>query len=115
MTSVLLMLLMCLMTGAGQVLVKKGMTGRQRGAGLTGLIRFFLHPLLLGGMLLVLGAPLIYIRVLADLGLSGAYGLNGISYIIVYALSRIVLKEEGSWLHGAGLILIAGGVFVWSI
>ena len=115
MNSFLLMLLMCLMTSGGQVLIKKGLNKRTVQPGLPGLVRSFFQPYLVAGMLLVLGAPLLYIQVLRQLGLSGAYGLNGLSYIFVYALSRLVLKEKGSCLHAAGLILIATGVFVWSI
>ncbi len=115
MISILLMLLVCIMTAFGQVLAKQGLTGRSRGPGFTELIRFLVHPRIIAGMLLVLGAPLIYIQVLKRLGLSGAYGLNGLSYLIVYSLSRLILKERGSALHTAALLLISGGVFIWSI
>ncbi len=115
MTALLQMTLMGLMTAGGQLFIKLGMKGRARPVGLVEMVRFCLNPLILSGLFLALAAPLVYIQALKLLGLSAVYGLNGLTYLFVYALSRIVLKEEGSLLHLAGLVFIAGGVFVWSM
>ena len=110
-----LMVLMSVMTAGGQVLLKGGMRGRTRPSGPLQMIRFTLHPQILAGLFLALTAPLVYIQALKLLGLSAVYGLNGLSYFFVYAFSRIFLDEKGSRLHLAALLLIAGGVAVWSI
>lgn len=115
MAAFLLMTLMGMMTAGGQVLIKLGMKGRERPAGITGMILFCVNLRIIVGLLLVLIAPLVYIQALKHLGLSGAYGLNGLSYIFVFAFSRIFLGEKATILHLAGLILIVGGVAVWSI
>ena len=109
------MILMAAMTAGGQVLIKLGLNKTRPVPGLPRMIRACGHPAVLAGLFLALGAPLIYLKALALLGLSSVYGLNGISYFFVYAFSRFVLKEKGSLLHLAGLVLIAGGIVVWSI
>lgn len=111
----LLMILMGMMTAGGQVLIKLGMMGRERPAGIFTMILFCLNLQIITGLMLALSAPLVYIQALKLLGLSGAYGLNGLSYLFVFAFSRIFLGEKGSILHLAGLLLIAGGVAIWSI
>ncbi len=110
-----LMILMAAMTSGGQVLIKLGLNKTGPAKGLRGMIFACLQPSVLTGLCLALGAPLVYLKALALMGLSSVYGLNGISYFFVYALSRTVLHEKGSLLHLAGLILIAGGIVVWSI
>ena len=111
----LLMVLMGVMTAGGQIFLKLGMKGRERPSGVWGMILFCLNIRILTGLFLALTAPLVYIRALAFLGLSGTYGLNGLSYFFVFAFSRIFLNEKGSLMHLAGLILIAGGIALWSI
>lgn len=109
------MLIMCILTSVGQVLVKKGINIRkERGMNSLSFL-YFLQPHILSGIFFVLISPPIYIHVVRLSGLSAAYGLNGLSYIIVYALGSLFLKEKGSMLHTAGLIFISTGVFIWSI
>jgi uncharacterized membrane protein len=100
------MLIMCIFTSTGQILVKKGINrGRI----------FYKEPYIyLGGVLIIL-APMLYLQAVKRVGLTNAYGLNGLSYLIIYFMSLVFLKERGSLLQTVGLFLITGGVIIWSI
>lgn len=113
--ALLLMTAMSLLTGTGQIFLKKGLLQETPAKGIFPMIKLCFRPLILGGLILALLAPLVYLRALALLGLSGVYGLNGISYFVVYGLSRFILKERGSYLHLVGLVLIGGGIALWSL
>lgn len=98
---------MCLFTSTGQVLVKKGINlGSKRG---------YKELLIISGGLLIVAAPILYLKVLKEIGLSSAYGLNGLSYLIIYILGVVFLKERGSIFQTVGLIFITTGVIIWSI
>jgi uncharacterized membrane protein len=105
--TVFYMLIMCIFTSTGQILVKRGINKAER--------VFYLEPLILIGGILIVFAPLLYLKVLIQIGLTNAYGLNGLSYIIIYFMSIIFLKEKGSFLQTVGLLLITIGVIIWSI
>lgn len=111
----LLMILMCLFTGAGQILVKTGIR-RQEAKGLAlRQLRYWGQPLFFAGGALVLAAPILYMQVLSRLGLTGAFGLNGLSYPLIYGLSLLFLRERGSWRQTAGVLIIFAGIAVWSM
>lgn len=111
----ILMILMCFLTASGQILVKKGIN-RKEEKGISPLnLRYFSDPAILGGGVMILAAPLVYLNVLRRIGLTGAFGLNGLSYIVVYVLGLAVLKEKGSRIQTAGIALISLGVAIWSI
>lgn len=111
----LIMIAMCFFTSTGQVLVKRGINQRMvQGVTLKNLLYFFEPHILIGGFL-VLISPLLYLKVLSLTGLSEAYGLNGLSYIIVYLMGVFILKERGSFLQSLGILLITGGIILWSI
>lgn len=100
------MALMCLSASTGQILVKKGLNRKKA---------YYLDPFIFAGVFLVLLSPFLYMKAVQTAGLSGAFGLNGFSYIIVYLLGITVLGEKGSLLQTLGILLISGGVFIWSI
>lgn len=113
--SLLVMVLMGLMTAAGQVLVKKGLN-QQAARGLSlGQIRFYLNPRFFLGGALVLTAPFLYLEVLSRLGLAAAFPLNGLSYPLVYALGILCLGEKGNRRQTAGVLVIFAGITLWSI
>jgi len=97
---------MCLSASTGQILVKKGLNRKRL---------HYLDPYIFAGVALVLLSPFLYMKAVQMAGLSGAFGLNGISYIIVYLLGVTVLREKGSFLQTLGILLISGGVLIWSI
>lgn len=103
---IIYMILMCIFTSTGQVLVKKGIN---RGR------KFYNEPLIFIGGLLIVVSPILYLQVIRVIGLSNAYGLNGLSYLIIYIMSIFFLKEKGSFFQSIGLIFITGGVLIWSI
>ncbi len=111
----IIMIIMCLFTSSGQVLVKKGIERRgKEGISPLKLLYYFESHILAGG-LLILFSPLLYLKVLKLTGLSGAFGLNGISFIFVYLMGVFILKERGSFLQTLGIVLITGGILIWSI
>lgn len=97
------MLIMCLFTSSGQVLVKKGINNKTHK-------KLFISS----GGLLIITAPLLYLKVLKEVGLSNAYGLNGISYLFIYIMAMVFLKEKGSLFQTIGILLITIGVIIWS-
>jgi len=111
----LLMILMSIIVSVGQILVKggvnlqeaKGLSPRQGG--------YYLSLPLVAGGVLVMAAPLIYLEVVHRLGLSGAFGLNGLTYLMIYGMGLLILKEKSSLLQTAGVLLIVMGMVVWSI
>lgn len=109
----ILMLFIILIVTAGQTLLKKGIQiGVQKGKG-----RFasLFHPLVITAALMVAASPFLYVRVVALLGLSSAFGLNAVNYPLIFILSRVFLKEKSNIWHWSGLILITAGVFTWSL
>ncbi len=113
MTAFLLMILILLMVAGGQTLLKKGIqAGRERG---WSRLASLFHPLVLLAGAMVLASPVLYVRVVAILGLSSAFGLNALSYPLIFLLSRFFLKETSNPWHWSGLILITAGVFAWSL
>lgn len=113
--TVLYMFIMCLLTSFGQVLVKKGINKRESNGITMRKVAYFMEPNLISGGLLILVAPLLYVKVLRRIGLTNAYGLNGLSYIIIYLMSLLILKEKGSFLQTLGILFITSGVVLWSI
>lgn len=108
-----LMFLMLLMVALGQILLKKGISiGVQRGKGR---VASLFHPLVLLAGFIVLVSPFLYIRVVALLGLSGAFGLNALNYPLIFILSGACLGEKSNSRHWSGVILISLGVVIWSI
>lgn len=104
--TVLYITIMCLLTSTGQILVKKGIN---KGT------KFYKEPLIFLGGILIIVAPLLYLQVLKIIGLTNAYGLNGLSYLIIYFMSILFLKEKGNIQQTVGLLFITGGVIIWSI
>ena len=104
----LIMFIMCLFTSTGQVMVKMGINQRKnQKIPLRNLLYFFEPHILFGGLLIIV-SPLLYLKVLSLTRLSEAYGLNGLSYIIVYLMGVFILKEKGSFLQTLGILFITG-------
>ncbi|MDC7233468.1 MAG: hypothetical protein PQJ58_09555 [Spirochaetales bacterium] len=109
----ILMLMILLMVAAGQTALKKGIqAGVEKGKGR---IASLFHPLVILAGVLVVASPFLYVKVVALLGLSGAFGLNALNYPLIFLLSRVFLKESSNPWYWSGLILITAGVFTWSL
>jgi len=102
MTAVLLITIMVCLTTFSQYLIKSALNDRQR------------FKLVLG-VLFMAGAPLLYIKAISLKGLTSVYGLNGLSYLLVFLVSVFLLKEKAGKYHMAGILLISLGVILWNL
>ncbi len=111
------LLLVVLLSAAGQLLVKAGADRTRRNSAAVGnksFLRRALNPFLLAGMACVALVPLLYTRVLAGTALSRAYAATGLSYPLVMMGSAFFLKERIRLRQYAGGLLILAGFLVWS-
>lgn len=108
------LLVMILAVSAGQVFMKIGAGRVIRQDGRL-ILRSFLNPFLIAGGASVLLTPLLYFSALRDISLSAAYGFTGLTYIIVFLFSWLLLKEKITLLHLAGILCIAGGFTLWNL
>ena len=118
--SILLILLSISIAVCGQLLLKIGINrigiGDLSGLGtlkqlFTGVI---MSPLVLTGLFLYIISAAIWIVVLSAVDLSFAYPFLGLTYVLVLALSKLVLKEDVSIIRWAGAAIITIGVIVMS-
>lgn len=115
MKAILLMLSVCLLNTLGQILAKKGINRQKEKQNSSKGILFFFEPKIIAGSLMALVAPLFYIKAIEAAGLGQIYGLNGLNYLIVYTAGILLLKEQGSTRKTLGILLIAGGIALWSL
>jgi len=102
MIPLVLMILMVCLTTCSQYLIKSALNSRKK------------FRLLLGALIMA-GAPLLYIKAICFEGLTGIYGLNGLSYLMVFMVSVFLLKERTGPYHIAGIIMITTGVVLWNL
>lgn len=105
---------MILLVSVGQVFMKLG-AGRVRYAAGRPVFRSFFNLFLVAGGASVVFAPLLYFSALRDIPLSAAYGFTGLTYLIVFFCSWLLLKERITGFHAAGIILIAAGFGLWNL
>lgn len=108
------LILMIILTSLSQILIKTGSGKIRTGNGTGKFIRSFLNPYIIAGMVMVLGAPLLYFSALSRLTLNTAFSFNGLGYVFVIILGRTVLKEKISVFHIAGGLLILTGFIIWN-
>ncbi len=118
------LLVVVLLSAAGQVLVKAGSNltlpdqDEPGGLGLVrrlcAFVRKAMNPWLLAGMACVAFVPLLYTRALAGSTLSTVYGATGLSYPLVILASALVFGERIGRRQIAGGVLIVAGFLVWS-
>ncbi len=121
-----MLLLVVLLSAAGQVLVKAGAERTLPGedepgrSGSPVLKRFAAFLGRAMNLRLVCGAacvalvPLIYTRALSSLPLSRAYGATGLTYPLVIGAGALFLRERVGIRHAVGSLLIVGGFLLWS-
>jgi drug/metabolite transporter (DMT)-like permease len=105
---------MIILVSAGQVFMKLGALRVQYAAGRP-VFRSFFNPFLIAGGASVVFAPLLYFSALREIPLSAAYGFTGLTYLIVFLCSWLLLKERITGFHAAGIILIAAGFGLWNL
>ncbi len=109
------LLLMVILTSLSQVFIKIGSRKIITNSGLSVLIKTFLNYNILIGISFVVAAPLLYFSALSSVPLNIAFSVNGLGYIIVIVLGRLVLKEHISIFHITGGLLIFSGFIVWNL
>ncbi len=109
------LLLMVILTSLSQVFIKIGSRKIITNSGLSVLIKTFLNYNIIIGISFVVAAPLLYFSALSSVPLNIAFSVNGLGYIIVIVLGRLVLKEHISIFHITGGLLIFGGFMVWNL
>jgi drug/metabolite transporter (DMT)-like permease len=115
MAEILLVLLTGLFTAAAQLLLKSTAAGIRLDRGIPGLLASLKDPRLTAGIILGLGAPLLYFRALLTLPLSLAFSLAALSYVWVPAGAAMLLRERIRPLQFAGISLIAAGLGLWGL
>ncbi len=77
-------------------------------------IKVFLTPHLLAGVLLYILSSFFWLIGLSHVELSYAYPFVGLAYVLVVLFSWLFLKESVTLIRWAGVILIVAGVFLVS-
>lgn len=125
-----MLMLVVLLSAAGQVLVKAGAEKTLPGAAdpggtdsgtqlpnckrFTGFLRRAMNLRLICGVACVALVPLIYTRALSTLPLSRAYGATGLTYPLVIAAGALFFREKLGVRHALGSLLIVAGFLLWS-
>jgi len=110
-----LLVIMAFVTASGQMLIRKGASKIIRNAGFIRLIRSFIDPFLITGLMLTLSAPLLYIRALSGLDLGKAFMFNSLTHLLVFFAGIFILKERANIFHWFGISLIAAGFLLPAI
>ena len=111
----LLALVSISLSALAQLLMKIGMTAVRTGASggsLDMLLAAVLNPYVIGGLGAYGLSAVLWLLVLSRLPLSLAYPLVSLGFIVVVALSALVLHEPVSAVRLIGVALIVGGVVV---
>jgi len=108
------LLIMVLLTSAGQLLVKQGAETIHYNKGLRYFIKTFINKHIILGASAVLVAPVFYIYALIHIQLSVAYSFTALIYIFVFLGSWLVLKERTNLYHFFGVLFIFLGVLIFN-
>lgn len=92
----------------GQILYKKGMTGKLKKFSIKALVKLFFTPKILGGLIMYFVSSLFYLVALSMVQLSFAYPFFAVGYALITFLSWAVLHEKISKkrLSGVGIIIL---------
>lgn len=109
------LLVMVILTSFSQILIKLGSGKIITKSGTVVLIKTFLNCYIIIGIILVSVAPLLYFSALSRIPLNIAFSVNGLGYIIVIFMGKLVLKERISIFHFFGGLFILIGFMVWNM
>ncbi|NLB80403.1 MAG: EamA family transporter [Clostridiaceae bacterium] len=109
-----LLLLNVSMLVTGQLFWKSGI--QHVGFSLTpeGLFKLFVNPFILSGLVIYVGATLLWFYILSKIPLSTAYPMQSLCYAVTALISFFVFKENIALIKWAGLFLITAGAFLVS-
>lgn len=109
-----------LLAAAAQITLKFGMTrvGEIRGVDLQSpletVLRVARQPAVWGGLVLFGASAAFWLVVLSRIPLSFAYPFAALTYVIIVAFDRLVLKVPVPALRWAGVLLIVSGIVLIS-
>lgn len=117
--SVAYILVSVIANGAGQILLKQGMTRIGEVTLVPTQILFVLwklatNPYIVGGLALYAGGTIFWLAALSRVDLSFAYPFASLSYVIMLLASWHLFKENISLMRLAGTMVIGFGVFLIS-
>lgn len=109
-----------ILTGYGQLIIKWQVTLAGElpldGVGkLRFLLRLLADPLVLSGLAAAFGAALAWMLALTQLPLSQAYPFTALNFVLILAVSVLVLHEPLTAAKLAGTLLIMAGVVVMAL
>lgn len=96
---------------AGQLLLKSG-AERSEAAGMAGFLGQFLNPFTITGLGVYAVAALLYIVAIKRIPVSVAFPSVSLSYVAVAVAAHYLWNEPLGWPQFAGILLIAGGIFL---
>ena len=67
------------------------------------------------GAIAMLCATLLYFFALIEIDLSSAYAFTALTYVLVAAGSRWLLREASNSWHTTGILLITAGLILWNL
>ena len=102
-------------SAAGQLLLRRGAASWITDHGIGGFIFSFVKGTAPPALLLVLGAPLLYWKVLETLPLSQAYAVTALTGILIQIGGRFLLKEKPSRRIIIGALLCCAGIAIWGL
>lgn len=102
-------------SASGQILLRKGASTWITNQGSLRFIISVLKGPATPAMLLVLGAPLLYWKVLENVPLSHAYAVTAFTGVLVQVGGRLFLKEKPTRRGIAGALLCCAGIALWGL
>lgn len=99
----------------GQILLRKGASSWVSNQGPLRFITSVLKGPATPAILLVLGAPLLYWKVLETVPLSHAYAVTAFTGVLVQVGGRLFLKEKPASRVVAGALLCCAGIALWGL
>ena len=117
-STLMLILANVIMTSLAQIVLKAGMSAPDVVRALSGglrlpaLVTVFLHPWVIIGLTLYVGAAVVWLLVLAKIDVSLAYPFVGLGFVVTMVLAWAFIGETVSATRIAGTLLIVAGVVV---
>lgn len=102
-------------SASGQILLRKGASTWTTDQGPGRFIISVLTGPATPAVLLVLGAPLLYWKVLENVPLSQAFAVTAFTGVLVQIGGRLFLKEKPTGRVVAGALLCCAGIAVWGL
>lgn len=99
----------------GQSLWKAGLRGKELSVSFKSLMGLILNPYIFTGLLVYMGATLIWFYVLSKSELSLVYPLQSLCYVLAAVVGVLVFKEQMPLTRWIGIGLIVLGAFFVSL